>query len=181
MRTILQLWRGLFPQPVSGTILWSVSIWERKFSSGPWKMIPHMNYCYAVLTFNIFSSSIPITAGYLTTNKQPSLQSSYLHEPSSIGIANTQYLCYPESQNGRGWKGTLEVIWPNFPAQPGSSRASCSGQYSDAFWVSPNMETLQPLGNFLQFSGTLMAKKCFLMFRWSLIGFSLCLNRISNT
>lgn len=53
--------RGLFPQPFSGTILWSVSIWEGKFSSRPRKTIPHMNYCCAVLTFNIiFLQAYPL-------------------------------------------------------------------------------------------------------------------------
>lgn len=48
-----------------------------------------------------------------------------------------------ESQNGWGWKKTLEVIWSNFPPLAVLPRASCQGPHPDSLWVSPGMETLQ--------------------------------------
>lgn len=40
---------------------------------------------------------------------------------------------YTESKNGWGWKRPLEVIWSNYPAQAGSSRASCPGPCPNSF------------------------------------------------
>lgn len=44
------------------------------------------------------------------------------------------------SQNGRGWKGPLQVIWSNSSAQTGPTGAGCPGQCPDSFWMSPRRE-----------------------------------------
>ena len=50
-----------------------------------------------------------------------------------------------ESQDSWGWKGPLEVIWSNPFAQAWPPTAGCPGLRPDSFWVSPRMETPQPL------------------------------------
>ena len=53
-----------------------------------------------------------------------------------------------ESQNSWGWKEPLEVILSNpfnLPAQAGPPRAGCPGPCPDSFWISPRMDTPQPL------------------------------------
>ena len=49
-----------------------------------------------------------------------------------------------ESQNGRGWKGPLWVIWSNPPAEAGSPTAGCTGSCPGGSWISPEKETPQP-------------------------------------
>ena len=49
-----------------------------------------------------------------------------------------------ESQNGVGWKGALEIIWPKPTARAGPPTAGCPGPCPDGFWISPRMETPQP-------------------------------------
>jgi len=72
-----------------------------------------------------------------------------------------------ESEDGC-WQELLEVIWCNLPAQAWPPTARCSGLHSDSFWISPRMETTNYLGTLFQYLVTLLAKKCFLMFKWSL-------------
>lgn len=45
------------------------------------------------------------------------------------------------SQNGWGWKGALEIIYSNLPAQAGSLRACYSGLYPSRCWIPPVRET----------------------------------------
>lgn len=47
--------------------------------------------------------------------------------------------------NGLGWKGLLEVIWSNPPAQAGTHGAGCPTPCPSGFWRSPVEETPQPL------------------------------------
>ena len=54
-------------------------------------------------------------------------------------------LKFTESQNGRGWKGPLWVIWSNPPAKTGSPRAGCTGPCLGGSWISPEKETPLPL------------------------------------
>ena len=49
-----------------------------------------------------------------------------------------------ESQNVRGWKGPLWVIWSNSPAEAGSPAAGCTGPCPGGSWISPEKETPQP-------------------------------------
>ena len=86
-----------------------------------------------------------------------------------------QHKALTESQSGWGWKGPLEVVWSNLPAQAGPPRASRPGPCPDDFWTSLRMETPQPpWETWYQCSVTLTVKKCFLMFRGNLLCFSVC-------
>jgi len=49
-----------------------------------------------------------------------------------------------ESQNSRGWKGPLWVIWSKPPAEAGSPTAGCKGPCPGGSWISPEKETPQP-------------------------------------
>ena len=44
---------------------------------------------------------------------------------------------YTESQNVRGWKGPLWIIYSNPPAKAGSPKAGCKGPCPGGFWMSP--------------------------------------------
>jgi len=63
-----------------------------------------------------------------------------------------------ELENGRGWKGPLEVIWFN-TVQEGSSKKGCSEKYPDGFWVYPKMVTSQPLWAIWKTKGKIMSQK----------------------
>lgn len=52
------------------------------------------------------------------------------------------YECH--NQNGWGWKGALDVILSNLPAQAKPPTASCTGLCLDDFGVSPRKQTTQP-------------------------------------
>ena len=54
------------------------------------------------------------------------------------------YAYFTESQNGRGWKGPLWVIWSNPPAEAGSPTAGYTGPCPGGSWISPEKETPQP-------------------------------------
>lgn len=76
-----------------------------------------LNLC--VKTFFVFSLFIPeISSGFVV-------------------------LLDPESQNGWGCKGPLEVIWPKVPAKALSPRAGCPGPCPDGCSVSPRMIVLK--------------------------------------
>lgn len=73
-----------------------------------------------------------------------------------------------ESQNGWDWKGPLEVILSSLPDQAGSPRAS-----------GPEDSTTS-LGRLFHCLVTCIVKKCFLMFRQSLMCFSVCLLPVTS-
>ena len=77
-----------------------------------------------------------------------------------------------ESQNGWGWKGPLEVIWSNTPAQAGPPRSACLGPSPGHFWISPRMQTQLPLWATCACAHS--PSQCFPMFRGNLLCFSLC-------
>jgi len=64
------------------------------------------------------------------------MSSVCLCEPHEVQQGQVQDPCYQyrlgdegitESQNGRGWKGPLWVIWSNPPAEAGSPTVGCRG------------------------------------------------------
>lgn len=64
------------------------------------------------------------------------------------------------------------VIWYNSSAQRWSLGAGCPGPCPDSFWISAKMETPQPvLATCASAQSTLTMKKCFQLFRQSLIHF----------
>lgn len=72
------------------------------------------------------------------------------------------------TQNGWAGKGSPDVIWANPPAQAGPPRPSYPGPRPVGFWVSPRMMTPQPAWPSWA-SAHPDSKKCFLMFRGSLL------------
>lgn len=83
------------------------------------------------------------------------------------------YSCPCRSQKySWGWKGTMELILSNFPAQARPPRASCPGPCLDSFWTSPRTEKPQPFWATCPSAQLpLLQKKGFLMLR----GDCLCL------
>jgi len=79
------------------------------------------------------------------------------------------------TQTDWDWKGPLEAIWSNSPAQARPARAGGPGSCPDGFWISPRRKTTTSLGNLCHCSVTRTVKMCFLMFRQNLLCFSLCL------
>jgi len=75
-----------------------------------------------------------------------------------------------ESQNGRGWKGPLWVIWSNPPAKAGSPRAgSTAPRPGGVLNISREGESTTSLGSLGQGFVTLRGKKFFLVFRWNFL------------
>jgi len=73
-------------------------------------------------------------------------------EPSQAVVFSTavpyglcrRYHRITQSQNVRGWKGPLWVIWSNPPARAGSPTVGCTGPCPGGSWISPERENPQP-------------------------------------
>lgn len=81
------------------------------------------------------------------------------------------------SENGEGWKGSLNIVYFNLPLHPQfqncSPTASCPVLCPEGLWVSPRMET--PVHHvFWVLNQPLSKKVFFLLFKWILLYFRLC-------
>lgn len=78
------------------------------------------------------------------------------------------------TENGSGWKGSLEVILSPFPANAGSLGARYSGLSTDSCMYLQGRRLCNLFGQLFQHSVTFTVKMFFLTFNWNYLCPSFC-------
>lgn len=92
------------------------------------------NYSWAVRFFPNISFSSALLCATLCCTRQHMITKTQNNENNRCWV----------------WRGPLEIIWSNAPAQAGSARAGCPAPCPAGFRVSPLMEAPQPLWDLFQ-------------------------------